>query len=64
MIDSKGAYSRTLAMVTIAFCLCCVVLVYSWVWTDKPISLTEFGSSITLILSPWVAREWVKKDGQ
>jgi hypothetical protein len=61
MNDSVGTKSKTLKFVTVAFILICTAFVYSWGWTDKPISLTDFGIAFTAILTPWIGREWVKK---
>lgn len=66
--DSLGRESRTLAFVGLSFIAVGTRFIFGGLdfalgpfhFAVPVTTVTEFGGAITLILSPWLGREWIK----
>lgn len=64
--DSQGRESRTFVIVSLSWIavwlkFICAGLTLPVFGAVPPMSATEFGTAVGLILAVWIGREWVKK---
>ena len=59
--DTSERESTTLMFVTIAF----ITMNFGYIWNivhGTASTLTEYGMAFAAILTPWLTREWIKKE--
>jgi hypothetical protein len=66
-VDSQGRESRTFLIVSLSWLALWVRFTFAGLHlpfnlgTLPPMTATEFGTALALVLAPWLTREWIKK---